>query len=448
MTNSIRFVPDQQHDIEETLDSRVGQTVQVSGMVLRHRRMAWGSFLVILLRRYCIQCVAEQTVLEAVGDVREGDAVRLEGEVVAAKIKDVTIWPRTLEIQVKKLEVLSRTTETLPVDISKKELINIDLELKLNTRPVSLRHPKERAIFKLAEGVCRGFREGLHRHGFTEIHTPKIVCAGAEGGANVFSLDYFGKTAYLAQSPQFYKQIGVGIYGRVYEIGPVFRAESHKTSRHINEYTSLDFEMGPIEDQRQVMEMHLRAIRSIMEVIRRDYQYEIEILDADVPAPPEEIPCVTVAQVHEIVGSRVGRDFTGEPDLDPIEEREICKWSMEEHGTDFLYVLAYPTKKRPFYAMDDPDDPTVTLSFDLLFRGLEITTGGQRIHDYDMQVGKMKRLGLDPEQFSSFLMLHKYGVPPHGGLGMGLERLVSRFLGTGNIRETTMFPRDLTRLTP
>ena len=435
-------------DMENNLQEKVGSVVELQGMVLRIRRMSWGSFLVISLPRNCVQCVAETAQVDYdLNSLREGDYISVKGKIVRAKIEDPTIWPRDMELKIQVLELLHGIPEKFPMDLSKKRL-DLHLDTKLDTRPVSLRHPLERAVFKISEGACRGFREALFRRGFTELHTPKIVFAGAEGGAGIFSIDYFGRRAFLAQSPQFYKQMGVGIYGRVFETGPVFRAEKHHTSRHVNEYTSLDLEMRLVSGQEEIMGLQVAVLGEMLDYLRQKYYLEIEMLHADIPAIPACVPSVTLEDAHRIVYETLAKDYKNEPDLNPEEERQLCGWSRENYNSEFIFVTHFPNSKRPFYAMDDPDNPELTLSFDLLFRGIEITTGGQRIHDYDMQVQKLRNKGLNPDDFESFLLAHKHGLPPHGGFGMGLERLVGRLLQFENIREATMFPRDVQRLTP
>jgi nondiscriminating aspartyl-tRNA synthetase len=310
-----------------------------------------------------------------------------------------------------------------------------------------MRNPKERAIFKVQEGITRGFREYLMANGFTEIRSPKINFAGAEGGTNVFKLDYFGKQVYLAQSPQLYKQALVGVYQKVFEIAPVFRAEHHDTSRHLNEYTSMDFEMGFINSFEDIMQTETGVLKSIMNLLKTEYKEELELLHADIPEITE-IPTIKFMDAKELLMTKFKYKPSDMKDFDPEEESLLGKWAKKELNSDFLFVTHYPSKKRPFYTMDDPNDPEYTLSFDLLFRGLEITSGGQRIHDYNQQVEKMVKCGMNPEEFETYLMLHKYGAPPHGGLGIGLERLTMHLLGFKSVRESTMFPRDLNRVTP
>jgi nondiscriminating aspartyl-tRNA synthetase len=430
------------------LEKLTGQTVTIHGMVMRIRRLGWGAFIVLRRHDGLVQCVmakeGNENILEKLA---EEQAVSVTGTVKKASIKDPSIHPGTVEISVEGIEVISQPAEHAPVDLTKK-ILDLHIDTNLDLRPLSLRHPVERARLKLTEAFTRGFRGFMLQNGFTEIHTPKICSAGAEGGANIFKVQYFDREAFLAQSPQFYKQIGVGIYERVFEVGPVFRAEPHQTSRHVNEYTSLDFEMGFIEDHTDVMSLEVRLLKHCFDLAEAEYSAELNLLGARLPVLGSTIPSLTLEEAHEIAGGIVGKDYSSEPDLEPEEERVLCDYSEKEWGSEFLFVTHFPTEKRPFYTFDDPANPGTTLSFDLLFRGLEITTGGQRIHDYDMQVQKLLSFGLNPEDFSSYLQAHKYGLPPHGGLAIGLERLTARLLEVDNIRLTTMFPRDAKRLTP
>ncbi len=430
------------------LSGMTGRSVTLHGMVQRIRRLGWGAFIVLRRHDGMVQCVmgseGNEEILEAVS---EEQAVRVTGTVKEAGIKDVSIHPRDVELGVESLEILQRPAERAPVDLTKK-ILDLHIDTNLDLRPLSLRHPGERARLRVASVLGELFSDFLRRSGFTEIHTPKICSAGAEGGANIFGVDYFGEKAFLAQSPQFYKQMGVAVYERVFEVGPVFRAEPHQTTRHINEYTSLDFEMGFISGQEDVMALEAAFLRWAFPRLAEACGYELELLGADVPDIPESIPCMTLGEAHAMAGEELGSDFSAEPDLEPAEERALCARMAEDAGSGLVFVTHFPSEKRPFYAMDDPGEPGLTLSFDLLFRGLEVTTGGQRIHDYGRQMEKMERFGLDPGDFAGYLQAHKYGLPPHGGLAIGLERLAARLLGVENIRLTSMFPRDVKRLTP
>ena len=421
------------------------QIVTIKGTIHNIRMMSDFAFVILRTARETVQCVYAESFSDyrMSPDVKEECAAKVTGKVVAGETKDGS---KRYELQIHGIELLSHPADIPPVVITKKQ-VNCDLSTKLDYRPVTLRNPKERAIFKLQEGIARGFREFLTLQNFTEIRSPKINFAGAEGGTNVFKLDYFGKQVYLAQSPQLYKQALVAVYERVFEIAPVFRAEHHDTSRHLNEYISMDFEMGFIDSFEDIMNMETGVLKYIMNLLKTEYQAEVELLHIEIPEITE-IPVLKFMEAKEILMKKFKYQPTDMKDFDPEEEQLLGKYAKKQFNSDFIFITHYPSKKRPFYTMDDPEDPEYTLSFDLLFRGLEITSGGQRIHDYNEQVKKMKKLGMDPEEFATYLMLHKYGAPPHGGLGLGLERLTMHLLGAKNVREATMFPRDINRLLP
>ncbi len=423
-----------------------GQVVCINGYIHRIREMTGFSFVIIRTARDTIQCVYAPEFSDYRWDEKlcEEACVKVTGKVVSSK--DAKGNDR-YELQIHDIKILSLPAEGLPIVINKKQLDNIQLSTILDLRPVSMRNPKERAIFKLQEGIARGFREYLMKEGFTEIRSPKINYAGAEGGTNVFKLDYFGKQVYLAQSPQLYKQALVGVFQRVFEIAPVFRAEHHDTSRHLNEYTSMDFEMGFINSFEDIMHTEVGALKYIMNLLKTEYAEEVELLHADIPEI-NEVPVMKFMDAKELLMTKFKYKPSDMKDFDPAEEELLGKYAKKELNSDFIFITHYPSKKRPFYTMDDPADPEYTLSFDLLFRGLEITSGGQRIHDYNEQVAKMVKCGMNTEEFDTYLMLHKYGAPPHGGLGIGLERLTMHLLGAKNVREATMFPRDINRVSP
>ncbi len=422
------------------------EIVSVSGYIHRIREMTGFAFVILRTARELIQCVYAPEFSDYRLDEKlcEEACVKITGKVVASKDRDGN---DRYELQIHDIKILSLPAETLPIVINKKQLDGIQLNTVLDLRPVSMRNPKERAIFKLQEGIARGFREFLMQNGFTEIRSPKINFAGAEGGTNVFKLDYFGKTVFLAQSPQLYKQALVGVFNRVFEIAPVFRAEHHDTSRHLNEYISMDFEMGFINGFEDIMNMETGALKYIMNLLKTEYAEEVAILHADIPEITE-IPCMKFMDAKELIMNKFKYTPSDMKDFDPAEEEMLGKYAKKELNSDFIFITHYPSKKRPFYTMDDPENPEFTLSFDLLFRGLEITSGGQRIHDYNEQVAKMKKCGMNPDAFETYLMFHKYGAPPHGGLGLGLERLTMHLLGFKNVREATMFPRDINRVSP
>lgn len=419
-----------------------GDSISFHGSVYRIREMSGFAFVIIRTARELIQTIhiPGQSCFE-LDELREGDCVEVTGE---AKIE-----PRSklgYDIILKDAQVLSSPAGELPLVINKKEL-GLPLDVNLQARSLCLRNHRERAIFKLQEGVARGFREYLTGAGFTEIHTPKIVSAGAEGGSNIFALEYFGRKAYLAQSPQLYKQAMVGVFERVFEIGPVFRAEKHDTSRHLNEYTSMDFEMGFIKNHEDIMAMETAMLRYTMELLQNSYDAELRELGVKLPGIAS-IPTIKFMEAKEILKNKCKYNVTDYHDFEPMEEQLLCDYIRKETGSEFVFVTHYPSAKRPFYAMDDPDDPDYTLSFDLLFRGLEVTTGGQRIHGWQQQVDKMVARGMNPADFDSYLLCHKSGLPPHGGLGLGLERLVMKLIGLDNVRRACLYPRDIQRLEP
>lgn len=426
----------------EQLGAHIGEIVRLHGSIYKIRKMSSFAFVLLRTKRQMVQCVYEPAYARfALEELKEEACVRFTAEVIREERSRSGYDLHLLDV-----EILSEPEEVPPVVINQKR-VNTSIENLLDYRPITLRNEKERAVFQIQARICQAFREFLDGQHFTEIHTPKLVAAGAEGGANIFSLSYFGEQAYLAQSPQFYKQAMVPVYERVFEIGPVFRAEKHNTQRHLNEYTSMDFEMGFIDGFEDVMQMETKVLQNIMAVLKADYAPQLAALHVALP-DVTRIPAVRFDEAKRMVSEKYGRAIRDPFDLEPEEEQLISRLFAEEHGSEFVFVTHYPSKKRPFYAADDPEDPRYTLSFDLLFRGLEVTTGGQRIHDYDTQVAKMLKRGMNPEDFAGYLMIHKYGTCPHGGLGLGLERLTARLLGENNVRETCLFPRDQQRIEP
>ena len=430
-------------ELRELLEAgRIGTEVRVNGAIHTIRDMGTVAFIILRKREGLVQCVYEEGVSKFnLKDVKEADTVEVSGMLERSEKA-----PNGIEIRLGELKILSEPAEPMPLPISKWKL-NTSLEAKLNYRPISLRNIRERAKFRIQEGIVRGFRDFLYQEGFTEIHTPKIGAKSAEGGANLFRLEYFHRPAILQQSPQFYKQMMVGVFDRVFETAPVFRAEKHNTKRHLNEYTSLDFEMGYIDGFEDIMAMETGFLQYTMALLEKEYARELKILDIKVPKT-KEIPAVRFDEIKRLVAEKYDRKIKNPFDLEPEEEMLISRYAKEEWDADFVFVTYYPSKKRPFYAMDDPADSTYTLSFDLLFRGMEITTGGQRIHDYHELLAKMEKRGMTDEGMEQYLSAFKHGMPPHGGLGIGMERLTMKMMNEDNVRETTLFPRDLSRLEP
>lgn len=431
-------------EISELLDcGRIGQQVKVNGAIHTIRDMGNIAFIILRKREGLLQGVYEEGVSEfSLKDVKEADTIEAEGV-----LEESERAPGGIEIRLKNIRILSESEdEMMPLPVSKWKL-NTSLDAKLNYRPIALRNIRERAKFKLQEGITRAFRDFLYEQGFTEIHTPKLGAKSAEGGANLFRLEYFHRPAILQQSPQLYKQMMVGVYDRVFETAPVFRAEKHNTKRHLNEYTSLDFEMGYIDGFEDIMAMETGLLQYMMAMLKEQYEKELKLLDITLP-DVSRIPAVRFDEAKQKAAEKYGHRIKNLFDLEPEEEQLIGQYAKEEWNSDFVFITHYPSKKRPFYAMDDPTDPRYTLSFDLLYKGLEVTTGGQRIHSYQALKEKIAARGMEEEGLTHYLDTFRHGMPPHGGLGIGLERLTMKLVGEDNVRETTLFPRDLSRLEP
>ena len=429
-------------ELEDLLKAEEGTTIILEGAVHSVRDMGEIAFVILRKKEGLIQTVWEEgkTDLE-LSEIREGDYIHVTGQV-----KDEERAPHGKEVRLSTISHLSHVSCPLPLPIDKWKL-NTSLEAKLDRRSLSLRNIRERARFRIQEGIVRGFRDFLYEQGFTEIHTPKIGAKSAESGANMFRLSYFHRPAVLQQSPQLYKQMMVGVFDRVFETGPVFRAEKHNTRRHLNEYTSLDFEMGYIHSFLDICAMETGFLQYTMNLLEKEYSKELKLLNITLP-DVEKIPYVRFDEAKRLVSEKYKRKIRNPFDLEPEEEELIGKYFKEEYNADFVFVTHYPSKKRPFYAMDDPEDTRYTLSFDLLYHGLEITTGGQRIHDLNMLEEKIQAKGMTEEGLEQYLDAFRFGMPPHGGLGIGLERLTMQLLGEDNVREACLFPRDMSRLEP
>jgi nondiscriminating aspartyl-tRNA synthetase len=308
---------------------------------------------------------------------------------------------------------------------------------------ISWRHPAQNAVWQVAAASLRGFRQTLDAAGFTEVATPKVTATASESGADVFSVDWFGRPAFLAQSPQLHKQVLVGVFERVYETGPVFRAEPHDTARHLAQYTSLDVELGFLEDHHDVLAVLRDVLAGMAAAVAEQVGGGTRPPGLELPVVPAVVPVLHFRDALRLVGAD-----PEEPDLAPEHERALSRWALREHGSEFLAVEGYPAAKRPFYTHPQPDDPRWTNSFDLLFRGLELVTGGQRLHRHADYVRALTARGEDPERYRSYLDVFAHGMPPHGGFAIGLERWVARLTGLDNVRRSTLFPRDLHRLTP
>ncbi|MFZ0548748.1 MAG: aspartate--tRNA(Asn) ligase [Candidatus Promineifilaceae bacterium] len=424
-------------------EEHIGRQVCLRGWLHHLRRLGGINFIILRDGWGTIQAVTEDEAdLGNTAEYSSESVIQLEGIVVQSDQA-----PGGVELHHPRLTIITPITETPPASMYKGK-IKAGLPVQLDHATVLNRHPSRRAIFKLAAGIMAGFRATLNQMHFTEVQTPKIVASATESGANVFKIGYFGREADLAQSPQFYKQIMVGVFGRVYEVGPVFRAEPHNTSRHITEYVSLDVEFGFIENHHTVMALLTQLMNGIISTLSIDYANELTLLNAQLPAVPKQIPYIHFHDAQELINQLHGVDVRGEPDLSPQDERWLGEWALAEYGSDFLFVTGYPMVKRPFYTHPDPANPDYSNSFDLLFRGLELVTGGQRLHKYEDYLTALAKAGQPVEPFETYLEAFKYGMPPHGGFAIGLERFLNQLLGLPNIRLATLFPRDMTRVTP
>ncbi len=420
------------------LAAHVGQQVTIAGWLHRKRELKSITFLVIRDRSGLAQAV----FTDQKEDLPEETVIEVTGRVTASGQA-----PGGAELTEPTMTALSEPADPPPFDLYRPTL-TAALPTILDHAPTTLRHPALSAGLRIAAASEAGFRAALEAKGFTEIHTPKIVKSATESGANVFAIDYFGQPAFLAQSPQFYKQAMVGVFERVYEVGPVFRAEPHDTARHLAQYTSLDAEFGFITDHFDVMAMLRDTIEGMTEAVAAKADAATSQLGITLPKVPEQIPQLDFAEAQELIASKAGWDPRGEPDLSPADERWLGEWAQREHGSDFLFVPGFPTSKRPFYTYQDPARPGRTRSFDLLFRGLELVTGGQRLHNHADYLAALAARGEDPGPYAGYLQAFSHGMPPHGGFAIGLERWTARLTGAANVRQVTAFPRDLHRLAP
>lgn len=437
--------------MERTLISELhtheGKEVHVAGWVSSRRDHGKLVFIDVRDRSGVIQSVILPNHAEAhaaASRLRSEWVVEVEGIVNARPERMVNANQPNgdIELEITAIHVLSEAG-VLPFEIG----TEVNIDTYLNYQPLTLRSERSRAIFMVQAEILAAYRDFLRSEGFVEFQAPKLVGDDAEGGGNIFRVEYFkDRDAYLATSPQLYKQIMVGVFERVFSTGNVFRAEKHSTTRHLNEYTSLDVELGFIEDHHDVMALETRLLRFIAGRLAQRCAKEFEILSATLPLIPEEIPSMKLREAQKLITERTGTDCTNESDLEPMHERWLSEYARTELDSDFIFITHYPVEKRPMYTYEDGEDPGFTKSFDLLFRGIEVTTGGQRIHDYDALVAAIERKGLDPKKFEFYLQAFRYGLPPHGGWGMGLERLTEKFLGLENVKEATLFPRDMNRI--
>lgn len=422
------------------LAQHVGERVMLRGWLHRRRVLSQVTFLVVRDAWGTCQVVPAVDATN-VHELTPETVIEVGGVVIAEARA-----PGGVEVREAKVRVLSPAAAGLPLDLFR-PLVDAALPTILDHAAIALRHPRRRAAFVLMDASVAAYRAALREQGFTEVFTPKIVATATESGANCFRLDYFGQLAYLAQSPQLYKQILVGVFERVFEVGPVFRAEPHDTPRHLNEYVSLDAEIGFVSDHRDVMALLESAIRAMARAAEEHPAAGLAgaRLPIELPVP---FPSLHFTEVQELLATEFGAAVRNEPDLAPAHERWLGDWAMRIHRSDALFVVGYPMKKRPFYTHPDPRRPGYSNGFDLLFRGVEIATGGQRLHRAEDYESTMRERHIEPAPFAGYLEAFRHGMPPHGGFAIGLERWVQQLVGASNLRETTLFPRDLSRLMP
>ncbi len=419
----------------------IGKKVKVAGWVNVIRSHGGIVFLDLIDRSGILQVVSTPDLTKG---IKEEDVIEIEGEVKKRPIKMVNPDLETGETELKaeKIKILAKS-EALPFDLKD---LKLSLPLLLDYRPLTLRNKKIKAIFKIQEKVISSFRKTAENLGFAEFQAPIIVPTATEGGAELFHVDYYDYDAYLAQSPQLYKQIMVGVFERVFTITKVFRAEPSITTRHLSEYISLDAEMGFINSWEDLMDTCEIVIRNIFSDLQNNCAKELKIFETALPKLGEKIPRIKMREAQEIIFKRTKRDNRKENDLEPDDEKEICDFAKEKYGSELVFITHYPTKKRPFYTYPDPEDPEYTLSFDLLCRGLEVVTGGQRINEYRQLLSNIKKWGNQVKDFKFYLQAFQYGMPPEGGFAIGAERVVKQILNLENVREASLFPRDMIRI--
>ena len=428
----------------------IGKKVNLAGWVKTRRDHGKLIFLDLRDRSGIVQLVinpkVSQSVYKKTEDLKPEYVIKVQGSVKQRPTATINkeLDTGNVEIEVENIEIISKA-ETLPFDMGEEKL-DLELPTLLDNRSLSLRHPKVSAIFKIQQTLAQSFRKILKDEDFTEIFVPTLVPTATEGGAEVFPVEYYSHKAYLAQSPQMYKQIMTSIFEKVFTIAHAYRAEPSVTTRHLSEYVSLDVEFGFINSWEEIMDLAEKVVLSMTQDVRERNQKELKLFGVTLPEFKKSIPRIKMRDAQEIIFKRTKRDHRNEPDLDPFSEKEICKWAKEQTGAPFVFITHYPTKKRPFYTMPDSNDPNYTLSFDLLGVSEEWVTGGQRINDYEMLLGNIKKWGNKPENFEIYLQSFRYGMPPEGGFAMGLERITKDMLGLSNIREASLFPRDMERV--
>jgi nondiscriminating aspartyl-tRNA synthetase len=433
----------------KNLNKKVGEEVLIKGWVSVRRDQGKMVFMDIRDLSGLVQCVVLPNyteVLEKAKEIRGEWALKIVGMVNKRPEKNIKsgVLNGDLELEIKSIEILGKAKE-LPFDMSL-EGYNLELVTELDNRALVLRHPKIQAVFKVQETVIDAFREFMKKNMFFEFQAPAITPAVAEGGSEVFQVDYFDKKAYLSQSPQLYKQIVMTAFERVFSVNKVFRAEPSVTTRHLTEIVSLDAEMGFIESWTDVRDMAEETVRFILSEVSKRNAEHLKLLNAELPVMVDKTPTYSLVEVQQKIFDHFGRDVRGEKDLNPQDEREICEIVKKETGSDFVFVYGFPTRKKPFYVYPNPENPEYNEGMDLLCRGLEWLSGGRRINDFDQLMEHVNIWGMNPDKIKMFLEAFKYGAPPEGGFAFGAERITMQILGLKNVREACMFPRDMERI--
>ncbi len=422
--------------------AKIGQKITIKGWVSTKRDHGKLTFIDLRDRTGKIQLVGYQKMSE----LGPEDCLSVTGTIKERNEKSINpnLPTGKIEMDVEEYSLLAKAAP-LPFDITKEEL-DLELPTLLDHRSLTLRHPKVQAIFKVQAVIIDSFREFMKQNGFLEFQAPSIVPEIAEGGSEVFQVDYFDKKAYLSQSPQLYKQIAMTAFERVFSVNKVFRAEPSVTTRHLTEVVSLDAEMAFIDSWRDVKDMEDACVKYILNQVGERCIEELKLYQASLPKTIDETPVLSLREAQQKIFDKTGRDCRGEKDLNPEDERDICKIIAEETGSDLVFVYGYPTKKKPFYVFPDPEEPEFNQGMDLLCRGVEWSSGGRRVNDYEQLMKHVEEWHMDPNKITLFLEAFKYAVPPEGGFAFGAERLTMQILGLGNIREASLFPRDMERV--
>jgi nondiscriminating aspartyl-tRNA synthetase len=433
--------------LHRDLKNHVDKEVTVKGWLHKKRLLGGITFINIRDRSGLTQCVVkDEAEVEKLRGMQIGTVLTIK-----AKVKSESRAPGEVELYEPEITVEVPVTEQPAIEIDKPiDHKPENQDTLFENRPLNVRNPEEQKIFRIRSELNRFLREYLHAQEFIEIQTPKLIGGASEGGAEIFTLDYFGKEATLAQSPQLYKQMMVGAFERVFEVGPAFRAEPSMTTRHLSEASMLDVEAGFIDSHDEVLQIAEQMVYSVLTRVYDEHGGTLKELGAPELVIKESFPRFTVAKVHELYTEATGEDTTKEKDLTPAEERWICDYSRDELGSEAVFVTEFPIEAMKFYHMANPETGNTVLWGDLLFRGLEIATCPQREHRYDILIKQMKDAGIDPGHsiFKYFLEAFKNGLPPHGGFGFGIDRFVQKTIGLASVKEATLFPRDINRLAP